>query len=301
MAHGYRLPHRATTYVDSVIPRCENLIASGIWSGLEVQQLRSWLNNFPEPLQRYFAVRVLDHLIYRSDRQTDALINQLFQRCLPELLSQFAGGNSISSNVIEALRQSNDPDIRLVPVIGKEDPPTKSGPTVARLIKRALSFSNDWIIFPEMLSQAKHKTAQVIVFVDDFLGTGFQFNKFLRRLKEQQALAGKLLVYAPLIAHMRGLERLGKRLPEVKIAYAEQMDSSHNLFATAESDGVNTQDAMFRFYEEFLRVKGLHLLPRRQMGYGRLGLCLAFDHATPNSSLPLLWLPHQGFNPLFKR
>jgi hypothetical protein len=72
MVCGYHLPDRATTYVDSVVQRCENLIGSGIWSGLEVKQLRAWLANFLTPLERYFAIRILDHLIYRSDSQTDA-------------------------------------------------------------------------------------------------------------------------------------------------------------------------------------------------------------------------------------
>ena len=266
MTHSYHLPDRATTYVDSVAQRCENLIGSGIWSGLEVQQLRAWLTNFVTPLEHYFAIRILDHLIYRSDSQTVALINQLFQRCLPELLIQTNIQPSATTSVIEALQTKTQSPIRIVPVVDENDPPTKSGPTVSRLIKRALNLQDDWIIFPNQIGSECHREARIIVFVDDFLGTGYQFSKFFRSLKVRQSLSGKTLIYTPLIAHKRGIDQLRRKTPEVKVTFAEQMDDTYNLFGAARSDGVNSSTEMYKFYNEYLRKKNFHLLRKRQLG-----------------------------------
>jgi hypothetical protein len=137
--------------------------------------------------------------------------------------------------------------------------------------------------------------------VDDFLGTGYQFQRFFRRLQGAHDFSGKRLIYAPLIAHRRGMNRLGRNIPQVEIAFAEQIDDEYNLFGGISGDGVNSRDDTYAFYNSFLSSRKLDLLPRKVLGYGKLGLCLAFEHATPNSTLPLLWLGRAGFTPLFKR
>ena len=84
--NSFRVPKDGPVFFDAIIERCHKLIQHGIWGGLHISTLRSWLANFQTDEERYFASCVLDSLIYRSDDQTVALTSQLFQRILPDLV-----------------------------------------------------------------------------------------------------------------------------------------------------------------------------------------------------------------------
>src|SRR5258708_22000014 len=62
----FSLPDGGETYTRDIVQRCEDLIQAQIWQGLEVPELRAWLNTFDGPLEAYFASCLLDALIYRS-------------------------------------------------------------------------------------------------------------------------------------------------------------------------------------------------------------------------------------------
>ena len=80
----FRLPADGDIYVDRVFTRCRDLIGYQLWAGLQRSRLDSWIGNFRTSEERYFAARVLDALIYRSEDQTIALLRQLFRRVIPD-------------------------------------------------------------------------------------------------------------------------------------------------------------------------------------------------------------------------
>src|SRR5438874_796228 len=82
---SFQLPKDGAIYTDSIFGRCHDLIAYGVWSGIEEHRLDTWIANFTTDEERYFAARVLDNLVYRSDKQTIALMKQMFQRVIPDL------------------------------------------------------------------------------------------------------------------------------------------------------------------------------------------------------------------------
>lgn len=293
----FRLPKDGEVYTGTIIDRSHSLINAGIWGGISVDDLRNWLTNFTDSVERFFAARILDALVYRSKTQTESLIVDLFQRALP-LIDQDA---EVWEDV---LRQLKSCPVRLVPVICENDPPSKSGPSVVRLVKRHLKFNDQWLANPQALSSAKHSKAEHIVFIDDFLGTGYQFKRFLRKERPLEKIRNARFTYAPLVAHQRGLDELRKVCPSIRLAPVEVVNDDYNLFAEkpdGQIDPENSAAATRSFYEKFLVKKKLDKLGRRSLGYGKLGLCLGFEHGTPNSSLPILWLNKNGFIPLLTR
>ena len=301
----FNVPERAETYVRDVVQRSEDLIQMGIWGGIEIPRLRAWLSNFAAPAEKYFAARVLDALIYRSDAQTKALMVHLLQRTLPDLTRSQPFPMGVVEDWKERLASlRDDPGMRIVPVIQRADPPTKSGPLVCRLMKRHLGLNEKWMIWPQDMAREHRRGIGTFLFVDDFLGTGYQFRKFFQSIPGAEVLSRSCLVYAPLVAHQRGMDRLHSKLPFLRVATVEPLDDSYCLFSDKSShfdDGENTPEAARLFYLGFLARRGMDNLGRFALGYSGLSLALAFDHATPNASLPILWLPHASLTPLLSR
>jgi hypothetical protein len=300
----FAIPGRAETYVRDITQRCEELIEGQIWLGIDIPRLRAWLATFTTPTEKYFAARILDALIFRSDAQTTALMIQLFQRSLPDLIRRGRLPTGPMEDWLSRLRDlKDDPGIRIVPVIAHTDPPTKSGPLVCRLMKRHLRLNDKWMIWPAQIEKARRRGIRTFVFVDDFLGTGYQFRKFIATLHLAPRSGNECFIYAPLVAHEKGIDRLRKRLPFIHVASVEQLDDSYNLFSPASvhfNDGENTPELAKAFYLSLLQERGV-VLGRLTLGYSRLSLAFAFHHATPNASLPILWLPHPKLSPLLSR
>lgn len=301
-AKPFTMPADGKSFTREVIQRCEDMIGTGIWKGVEISRFRSWTNNFETETERYLSARLLDRLHYRSQGQTKAMMNHLFQSVLPEI--QPSLGNNESNHWIDRLASNDDPGVRLVPVINQKDPPTKSGPLVCRLLKRLLGLNDRWMIWPEQIPTMHKRGIKHFLFVDDFVGTGIQFWKFFRRVTCIAGDTQPSFSYLSLAAYERGVERLQEKIDGMPIGYAELLDESHNLFGPASSlfdDGENDVRSAVRFYRNVLSRKNVKLRSRIVLGYSKLSLAYAFDHATPNSTLPIFWTTMGQFHPLFTR
>src|SRR3989442_15480582 len=111
----FTLPKDGQTYHTEIFDRCRELINFGIWGGLHLSRLRSWVTNFRTDEEKYFAACILDHLIYRSKDQTIGLIEQLFRRVIPDLTRLDPTPQGVLEDCLPNLRNSqSDPGIRLV-------------------------------------------------------------------------------------------------------------------------------------------------------------------------------------------
>ena len=302
MNTSFQLPKFGPDYTERISARCENLIQYRIWEGVDLTRLRQWRRNFKTDEAKYFSACLLDSLIYRSEAQTCALSRQLFQRSLPDVVRSYPLPISPVTDWLSLLGGNVDPLIRVVPVIRDDDPPTKSGFLIARLFKRILRVNEAWIIKPENIPTHASST-KVLLFVDDFLGTGDQFTRFVAGLKDY--CETHYVIYAPLTAHDDGINSVRSDFPHLRIAWGEQLQASHNVFhpdSNCFDDGINTpagaQDFQASLFEEF----GITLGRECQLGYGGAGLAYSFQHACPDNCLPLFWWSKtSSFTPLFDR
>src|SRR6266702_3216991 len=123
---AFRLPQNGEVFMSGIFQRCEGLIEVGIWGGIQKTRFLQWLTNFHDEIERYFAACILDALIYRSEVQTLALIEHLFQRVLPDLAYTRGWSHLIRKDWLALLANPTiDPGIRLVAVATKEHPPLK--------------------------------------------------------------------------------------------------------------------------------------------------------------------------------
>jgi hypothetical protein len=299
----FRLPTDGSIYADSIFTRCRELIGYDLWSGLQRHRLDAWITNFRTPEERYLAARVLDSLIYRSDAQTISLMRQLFSRVLPDCAREHRLSPHLQGCYL-TLRGTGDPRVRIVPVIPPNSPPTKSGPTIARHLKRALRFNDDWIIYPHDVP-GQLGNADVFVFVDDFLGTGTQFNDFLADTGLAAYVSSCCFIYGSLAAHTLGMSNLRIAFPDLHVATVEKLDDSHALFHDTGGsfpDELNSCETAKQFYYDLLDDRGLHIVGPDRRGFGHFEIAYAFEHAVPDNSLPILWWDESSqWRPLFDR
>lgn len=303
----FSAPKDAEIFIEQVLDRCKNLIISGIWDGLKPVQLDIWMGNFNGDTERYFATCVLDALIFRSEDQTIALMEQLFQRTLPDLLRRNPPAVGLKGSWLESLRtplSGTIPPLVIVPVIRSNDPPTKSGPLLARLYRRNLSLNQDLMFWPWQVPELKKAGVTQFLFVDDFLGTGDQFCDFAKSYDLSSNLQGCYAVYAPLVAHKEGVDLIKTNVPSIHVVAVEVIDNRYNLFSEESesfNDGVNSAAAAKAFYDELIKRIQFPLRPDALRGYGKLSLAYAFKHATPDNCLPIIWSQGNNWKPLLER
>ena len=295
----FKLPTDGPTYTDHIITRSKDLIAHNIWQGLEEVRLSKWLNNFTSAEHRYFAARVLDTLMYRSDSQTKSMLIHLFHRTIPDVARHYSLASELYS-AYDRLQTETEPNIRLVPVAPSQQATMASGPFIARLIRKHLDFRKQWISRHDQVGS----TTSSVVFIDDFIGTGTQFSKFLKRHNLTHLIDERRCCYIAVAAHSAGIQHLRSTFPDLPVAAVDLLEPRNSLFhqqSLAFPDGTNTIDDAKAFYHKM--IDAFHINdPRFREGYGSLNLTYAFAHAVPNNSTPLLWWPRQAnWTPLFNR
>ena len=302
----FQLPRDWRVYTDQILERCTSLIKHGIWGDFKPSQLRRWMNNFTTNEERYFAACVLDTLIYRSKDQTLALIRQLFQRSLPDLtrLDKTPSGQIEDwQDLLQVKPSIRDPGVRLVAVVKKTDPPGKSAQLVARYMMQDLSISHTRLINPWEMNQNLLDGANIFIFIDDFLGTGDQFIEMVKSEVLASFFSKYYCVYAPLVAHVEGIKHLRSEYKDLRISAVEILDDSYGLFHSTSKvfdDQTNTPASAKEFYYDLIKKKGINIYGPERRGYGHLELVYAFEHATPDNCLPILWWRKNHWEPLFK-
>ena len=302
----FSIPKDGSIFMSDVRERIETLIELGIWHGISRTQLNAWLTNFESDLELYFAACVLDVLIYRSELQTKALIQQFLQRTLPTVIDRMSLSINGGPDWQELLRsESLDPHIRFVPVVRDDDPPTKSAHWILRLMKRSFDVNEKWIWSQTALRSNIPSSVEAIIFVDDFLGTGSQFEEFYNGQDVQSVASRVRLAYLPLVAFSGGRESLTTTYSRLHVDSVERLDNSHRLFhpeCECFQDGTNSVEDAKIFYYDLLRRRGISILGDERRGYGGLELAYSFAHASPDNCLPILWWDKSpSWKPLLER
>jgi hypothetical protein len=301
----FRVPEHGVRYPAEILSRCTDLINTGIWSGIKVVRLRRWVKNFTTDRERYLAACILDSLIYRSDDQTTALVIQLFQRSIPDHVVVDPLPNPLSRDWLQTLRGMAEPGIRLVTAVKQADKTYKSAHIVSRLMKRQMSINPRWIVKPWEIDTDLRRRVSTFVFIDDFLGTGVQFNQLIQAESLEPLINSHYVMYAPFAAHEKGVADLKTLYPTLRVVASENLDKGHGLFNVESrcfDDGTNTPESALEYYTEVLSRKGIAVRDENRIGFGGLGLAYVFEQAVSDNNLPLLWkVGNHDWEPLFPR
>lgn len=293
-------------FYENVLTSTKTLISSGLWKDINLRSIEKWTEYFESNEEKTLCGLLLDSLTFRSRVQTQALLSNIIEKSIPQatLKSNITFNNSLQKILTEQYPGANKDTIKIVPVISDMDPPTKSGPLVARLYKKEIGVNEKFMEWPWKLENHAD-TVKLVVFIDDFIGTGDQFLEFLDRFFPTGNFKdGTEYIYAPLGACQSGVSHIIENAPRIKICQSELI-KKENYFFSGLSSRYKELDDKFAdnlrlVYLEFLNKVGLKSL-KNKFGYGDLELTYAYSHGTPNATLPIFWAANKNYQPAFSR
>lgn len=292
------------SYLMRVKREAKQLIQNQVWDCIDNDRLEAWMNNFITDEERLLSGLLLESLICRSKKQTKALLYNSIESVLPNALNENPWKVLDNESYLSCLtsREVLDKTIKIVPVIRDTDPPTKSGPALARLYKRDIDINEWYIKWPWQVEEYYEKKGlKTVIFIDDVLGTGTQFNKFYE--KHYSNMRGQIkFVYIPLLASEKGIGNVKKSFPEIKISAVEVIKENDCFFTRKNSPNISEIKDIKDLYLKVEKNKiKKRFLEKFSLGYGELALTVSFSHATPNATLPLYWYESENFKPLVRR
>lgn len=298
---------RTDSYIESVLRKCENLRDSGLWLAEPVVRPAAWLKNFAEADAGVAAV-LLDHFVYFSDTAVNRMLAAGFTKLL-HAARQRSGAAASEAILNHAV---------FTAVEGETPNPTDSGLLFCRKLRQIFGFADTRFASPEdALSMAR--TGRPIVFLDDFVGSGDQFVKTWSReygssspksFAEAYATRPFTAYYLALVSTEVGAARLAQDTPCIALQVNHIVSSAYGISNAPRSAFVPDIDDLPRRVEDLLqRSEARLLVPRylnttggRKYGYKGLALQLAFEHSTPDATLPIFWAEAgMGWTPLVRR
>ncbi len=293
-----------------VLSKCRDFVDAQVWP---FQHLfpDAWLENFTSE-ELPFAVHLLNQFQFFSRRLTDALL----QGTLMELSRHVVPVDGTADTARARWEDFLDSVIVTYPT-GEKPRPTDSGHTFARKARQILEFPEARILGPTAaLEYLRSKGPRPVLFLDDFLGTGRQFVTTWRRayslsgtdwsFESSQAADPFPAYYLPLVAAQRGVEVLAQHCPNVMCLPAHTLP--HEYSAVHDQSFIwpaNALDAGRDIIREASLRAGIPDTNGRTdkdwQGFGKLGLCVAFEDSVPDATLPLFYWEQNGWKPLVRR
>lgn len=302
MVASMSLTEDESEYVDLVRDRAIRQIDSGVWEGISRDRLNGWMGSLKNIDADLLGAYLLDNLCYRSRGQYNAMLDAL----MLDLLMPGVGGGELLVDALKAKGAARPHcGVRLAPVLGYLAPPTKSGPYILRLVQRRFQLHSDWLVWPHLLGAPGKITD--LYFVDDFCGTGEQFDKFLKGIGFGQFRKANPKVnvnYLVTTIHAKGRDRIAKDHPYVRLKWTELLEDDHGVLEAkclARYQVLGFAEKIGAQYSHAVPALGLPRSGKMADGFGQLALAYAFAHATPNNTLPIFWMGTQNLTPLLDR
>ncbi|XTI73266.1 phosphoribosyltransferase-like protein [Acidithiobacillus sp. AC3] len=288
-------------FIEGAKRRVEQLIRQKVWQGIDQARFRSWFEQFESRDCELLGACLLDNLIFRSREQVESLIKAAMTSS--ELIGPKA---QTDDEIVVALRGRKDPHVRLSPVIRLDQPPTKSGPYILRRLAKSLHLNEGWMSWPQRLCD-EPVSVNMIILVDDFCGTGEQFSEFVKKtgfLEFMNSRSDCRIAYVTVAAHEKGMARIKELYPKIEIIAGEVLNNEHHFFdgnviKRIKVDLVN--ERLKTDYDKIAREVDLGGRRIGPMGFDGQALSYAFEHGTPNNTLPIYWYQNEQWSSLVDR
>lgn len=262
-----------------------------------------WLSNF-DAEDKPIACALLESFIFFNDDMTSTLLESALASVASEPV--FARDPStweyFLNNAVITFPTGEVPN------------PTDSGYLFVRHIRQNLGFSEEQIYDPSgAVNKLESQHVEVpLILVDDIVGSGDQVIETWERkyplgssgyssLKDQweNDKVGSVYVVAPIVTWYAE-DRLAKQYPDIKIRAAHTLGAEYS----AKSDETALVPESLRAGLVDMIIKyapRIGMTASDAFGHHDLGLNMAFDHAMPDLTLPMIWSDTPNWKPLRRR
>ncbi|WP_312323651.1 phosphoribosyltransferase-like protein [Acinetobacter schindleri] len=298
--------------------KAQKLIQAGFWSGINQNKFNRWCDEFKTPEEEVLLAFLLDSLVFRSQNQISGLIHQMIDVNLSSMIDwKSLCDRSNKYETLFELLSDKYPDnsfknLALVPVIKINDPPTKSGPLLARIIHKH-KINSKFMCWPWDEKRLHNENLRVVIFFDDFVGSGDQFTKFFKYFSNVKAFGNPEKVqylYVAFSGTQEGIDYIEKHTnSQVKVCVTETIKDSNKFFsgfpirykkleALIDQPIDEYRDKLKSTYTSFMHSRNIH---NKILGYNDLELTHVFSHGTPNGTLPIFWCTNPSYSAPFTR
>lgn len=290
MADEFVTPDGWESYTNSVVEKTRLLISLGIWDDIDELDLNRWLQNFQTDASRYLGACILDAFTYRSKKMCHSMMRNILMDLVPNFCKRKSIVEIESIQHWKRMIDEGNQIVRFVPV-NISDGKIKSSAVVAREFIQANDIPQRFIQQSNVIDRTIENGTKLIVFIDDFAGSGFQFLKFLRQNPIDQFKENVHFLYAPLCAHRDAIIRIEKEAPMVRVIPIDTLTDQHSFFYACDEgyfrgDKTNTPEQAMLFYEQlFADAKNRKYL----FGMNNQSLTYSFFFSTPNNNIKALY------------
>jgi hypothetical protein len=270
----------------------------------------NWLNNFETDEDKEIAAHILKFFIYFPDDMVNKLLKTVVGRCGYYFLKHDSSWTheSFMNNCWYSFIQGE-----------VKDDITDSGYIFTRKLRDELNIPNDRILSNSLLFEKLEtsSTAQNVILVDDFVGTGAQtdtawnnhrYGKFNYTLHEHVKSLHHNIVYATLVANEMGLKRIASKCAGLHMEYIYKLTKEYSLLDVNGLCWKGDKAKFTKFIDLLKRVAQQEGIPITYgynvndiLGFGRQGLALAFSHGIPDACPAFFYWNTPTWKPLKKR
>lgn len=296
------------------VGRCDFLARANIWPPSNAIDSRLWLKNFVTKDEKAVAHDLLRGFLFFSERMTRELFRSAVQKTMPHLVNFGRPAAEVQATWRQAVER-----MLVVPVRGEAPNPTDSGFGYARLFRDVFGLGEQQ--FPPIAQVASRAygasaPAPVVVFVDDFVGSGEQFIKLWQdehgqqpglgfSFQEAAASGSAQFFYCPLVATSHGMAAIERACgPRLRLCPAHVVTPEYNALSPSYRfwSTPDVRQAGPTILADIARRAGM---PDQGVddwrGYHQLGLGLVLGDAMPDACLGAFRFNQRGWHPLFNK
>lgn len=259
----------------------------------DIFKIKRWLNNFKNLEQKLLALYILNNLTYRNLRMLESSITRIIFKDVKNIYENIYNINP--QNIFDWFEflKSDTSNLKIKFVGVNKDELSQSSATIARKLssfieKKYIAQREEDIIYAM-------SNDYLIVYVDDFVGSGKQFSDFLnlkiKTLPSYKDSKSKF-IYAPLVAMAKGIEKINEEHSEVIICASEVISNEYQIFNKEDIDVFykkfkRTPEQLLNVFEEMRKVFSI----RKRSWNGRADAMLSviFEWGCPNQSISMLY------------
>lgn len=278
------------------------LCTTKIRTPLTMERIRTWLKQFETAEEQTLALLILKNLIYRTSAQIESCLRQALKEAAlyfepPDSSEIHYDWRSVLANT-KPLR-SGKHFYFAPPINDSLAAPGKSGELIARLLHSNFGISRSYQTYCE---DRELPDDEYFLVVDDGSFTGMQISDVLktcRNLMRGHNRGGIVLS----IVHEDAITRLGIDFPDVKVFYGELLTEKDNFKQICTywvSNNIWPYDHIDP-HDLYMSIAKRAEMPDANVGWGKLGLMVVYEHGIPDNTLPLLWQRSSKWEPLFER
>lgn len=288
-----KLPDGWEIFYDDICKKVKTITSSGIWT-TEGSTVLAWLGNFTEDQHKYIAAHILDRVTFRTEKMIEGGYKVFLASTFRELVLERAciDHDSIGEwfDVLRSHPKGRHAHIKLCSVTKAGDN-GDSGSHMVRILTGEL-FDGNRSISLEKNTLVGYKD-QIILLVDDFVGSGRQFSEFAEEINLREAAKNNFIIYAPALAYYKGLESIRHQNYGIHVCPLEVIKKKDQFFTYDEGckfcgDDLNSEADILKVYKE---MRGLDPNFGKGSWLGREGasLSVVFQWGCPNQSLGIMW------------